>query len=158
MNLTQICTEQFQDPARQWLIKLLMDSAARHGLDPALVLAISSRETNIRNIEGDGGHGRGPMQLDDRSHKIPADWQEHPVGIIDQCCALLATYITWARQQGIPADDVEQVAVAAYNAGPANAKAGWRNGNVDRFTTGKNYSTDVLVRRKVFRSLLNSRA
>ncbi len=34
-------------------------------------MAIASRETNMRNIVGDGGHGYGIMQIDDRSYP---DW------------------------------------------------------------------------------------
>lgn len=33
--------------------------------------ALGSRETNLRNIVGDGGHGYGVWQLDNRSHIIP---------------------------------------------------------------------------------------
>jgi hypothetical protein len=34
---------------------------------PEILMAIASRETNMRNIIGDGGHGYGIMQIDDRS-------------------------------------------------------------------------------------------
>ena len=34
---------------------------------PRDFVAIASRETNMRNIIGDGGHGYGIMQIDDRS-------------------------------------------------------------------------------------------
>ena len=34
-----------------------------------MMLAIASRETNMRNINGDGGHGRGVFQIDDRYHQ-----------------------------------------------------------------------------------------
>src|SRR6266545_4010959 len=38
------------------------------GIGPALMLALASRETNIHNIVGDRGHGRGWLQIDDRFH------------------------------------------------------------------------------------------
>jgi hypothetical protein len=50
-------------------------AAARdHGLDPALLAAIAAQETGGpdtnagRNVVGDGGHGHGLFQIDDRSH------------------------------------------------------------------------------------------
>jgi hypothetical protein len=42
-------------------------AAERYQLPPEILLAIASRETNMRNIIGDGGHGYGIMQIDDRS-------------------------------------------------------------------------------------------
>src|SRR5436190_1777044 len=40
-------------------------------LPAGLLLAIASRETGCRDIAGDGGHGRGLFQIDDRSF---GDW------------------------------------------------------------------------------------
>lgn len=49
-------------------------AAARHGLDPRLLAAVAAQETGGpgsnagRNVVGDGGHGRGVFQIDDRWH------------------------------------------------------------------------------------------
>src|SRR6202011_6404635 len=49
-------------------------AAARHHLDPRLLAAVAAQETggpgadSGRNIVGDGGHGRGVFQIDDRWH------------------------------------------------------------------------------------------
>jgi hypothetical protein len=49
-------------------------AAARHNLDPRLLAAVAAQETggpgsnSGRNIVGDGGHGHGVFQIDDRSH------------------------------------------------------------------------------------------
>jgi hypothetical protein len=49
-------------------------AARRHGLDPRLLAAVAAQETGGpganagRNIVGDGGHGRGLFQIDDRYH------------------------------------------------------------------------------------------
>src|SRR4051812_46990770 len=51
---------------RQWLPDV-QAAAKKYNLDPSLILAVMSRETNGKNIKGDGGHGRGLMQIDDRS-------------------------------------------------------------------------------------------
>jgi soluble lytic murein transglycosylase-like protein len=49
-------------------------AARRHGLDPDLLAAVAAQETGGpgsnagRNVVGDGGHGRGLFQIDDRWH------------------------------------------------------------------------------------------
>jgi hypothetical protein len=51
-------------------------AAARHGLDPELLAAVAAQETGGpganagRNVVGDGGHGRGLFQIDDRWHSF----------------------------------------------------------------------------------------
>lgn len=62
-------TAQYQRAKGQWpFISTISNDA---GLPPALLYAIGSRETNLTNELGDGGHGHGVFQLDDRSHTIP---------------------------------------------------------------------------------------
>src|ERR1700727_1121327 len=49
-------------------------AAAQHGLDPTLLAAVAAQETGGpgsnggSNIVGDGGHGHGLFQIDDRWH------------------------------------------------------------------------------------------
>ncbi|MBV8433965.1 MAG: lytic transglycosylase domain-containing protein [Candidatus Eremiobacteraeota bacterium] len=49
-------------------------AAQRHGVDPCLLAAVAAQETGGpdtnagRNVVGDGGHGRGLFQIDDRWH------------------------------------------------------------------------------------------
>lgn len=51
-------------------------AGARHGVDPRLLAAVAAQETGGpgsncgRNIVGDGGHGRGLFQIDDRWHSF----------------------------------------------------------------------------------------
>lgn len=53
-------------------------AARRHGLDPALLAAVAAQETggpgasSGANIVGDGGHGHGIFQIDDRYHAFAA--------------------------------------------------------------------------------------
>jgi hypothetical protein len=53
-------------------------AARRHGLDPALLAAVAAQETggpesnSGHNILGDGGHGHGVFQIDDRWHAFAA--------------------------------------------------------------------------------------
>jgi hypothetical protein len=52
----------------------ISQAARRYGLDPVLLAAIAAQETggpgadSGRNIVGDGGHGHGLFQIDDRYH------------------------------------------------------------------------------------------
>jgi hypothetical protein len=55
--------EALSGPARQAMGRA---AAKAPHVDRALVEALASRETNMRNIVGDGGHGRGMFQADDR--------------------------------------------------------------------------------------------
>src|ERR687885_333162 len=57
------------------LAKACLDAEAAHGLPHGLLLAVASRETNCRNVIGDGGHGRGVFQIDDPP---PGECPPHP--------------------------------------------------------------------------------
>ena len=52
----------------------IASAARRHGLDPELLAAVAAQETGGpgsnagRNVVGDGGHGHGLFQIDDRWH------------------------------------------------------------------------------------------
>lgn len=123
-------------------------SAHEHGLESTLVFGVMQIESGGRNIIGDGGHGRGLMQIDDRSH---AQWlAAHSSGLdpesnIDYGCAILRADIDYFK------GDV-RAGVAAYNCGPGNAAAGQReSGNPDKYTTGGNYSTRVLEQAAQFK-------
>src|SRR5476651_1344203 len=53
-------------------------AAQRHGLDPVLLAAVAAQETggpganSGANVVGDGGHGHGLFQIDDRYHAFAA--------------------------------------------------------------------------------------
>jgi hypothetical protein len=99
-----------------------IESAARsHGLDPKFLAAVAAQETggpgarSGSNIVGDGGHGRGLFQIDDRWHAFavspaamdPAKNADYAAGMLS---GLLAKYGGDAR-----------AALSAYNAGSPNA-------------------------------------
>jgi hypothetical protein len=74
---------QFERAKKNGWIKTFKSAAATYQLPPEVLMAITSRETNMRNIIEDGGHGYGLMQIDDRSFpewcnsglwKGPARW------------------------------------------------------------------------------------
>lgn len=98
-----------------------------------MLFAVGSRETNLspayaNGTVGDGGHGHGVWQLDDRSHIIPIGF-DTDVHVQAQIAAemLVANF----NQAGawIPA-------LAMYNSGQTD----------DRYTTGHDYGHDVVDR------------
>ncbi len=96
------------------------------GLPEGLLLAVGSRETNLTDETGDGGHGHGVWQLDDRSHQIP---NPYPVDAQAEDAAnhLIGTFRSCGTWLG---------ACAAYNSGQCD----------DRFTTGGDYAADCMAR------------
>jgi hypothetical protein len=148
-----------------------------------LLLAIASRETNLRNVVGGGyfedgkwhetGEDRGLFQINSTYHSRWLDsvpgcdsgtYEEKydsalPVGRVPgltrgakKCRDLLRDRIQAARAHAIPEADVVRVAVAAYNGGSYNAIQGYKQGDPDKYTTGGDYSKDVLARQKAIRS------
>lgn len=147
---------QLHAAKRSGIYQVLHDAAAKHSLGFGYVLAIASRETGLRHIRGDHGHGYGVMQLDDRSHHIPADWETNPERIVSLCCTELASHVAWAERHWpeLTARQHLKVAAAAYNSGRKNTTASIAEGNCDLRTTGQDYGWDVLKRMEMFNDLL----
>jgi len=119
----------------------IASAASRYGVDPALLAAVAAQETGGpgsnagRNIVGDGGHGHGIFQIDDRYHAFAktaaamdpqanADYAAHMIS------GLLQRY----------GGDVHK-ALSAYNAGDPSAR-----GTVTTWQDGKRlgYADSVL--------------
>ncbi|HEV3091646.1 MAG TPA: transglycosylase SLT domain-containing protein [Candidatus Cybelea sp.] len=106
-------------------------AAQRHGLDPDLLAAVAAQETGGpdanagHNIVGDGGHGRGVFQIDDRWHAFastPAAMD--PAKNADYAAGMLAGLL---KQYG---GNVHE-ALSAYNSGSPTAsgtKTRWSDG------------------------------
>lgn len=102
--------------------------------------ALGSRETNLKNVLGDGGHGHGVWQRDNRYWDVDASYLNDVKKQATDAAKLLVelhkTFNTW------------QGAFAAYNAGPTAVKKALSEGKtVDTYTTGGDYAADVLGRR-----------
>jgi len=119
----------------------IASAAGRHDVDPKLLAAVAAQETGGpganagRNIVGDGGHGRGLFQIDDRFHAFarssaamdPAQNADYAAGMIS---GLLHSY----------GGDVHK-ALSAYNAGRPDA-----TGTITQWTDGQRlgYADSVL--------------
>jgi len=141
---------------RGWL-PFFNEASNQFSFPVALLLAIASRESNIQNILGDGGHGRGIMQIDDRSFPDFANsgrWKDPRLNIL-MGARVLSGKQRFLSQRGVDGDLLRRGSVAAYNSGEGNVLRAIRRGlSVDTFTAHRNYSADVLARAAVFAELL----
>ncbi len=152
----------------QWR-SFILESAAKHGVRPEVLAAIIWRESRGGDAltpkgpagTGDGGHGRGLCQVDDRFHKEFVDalidgtpaWQLPGVNI-DYGASILASFLKCFHGD-------EALAVAAYNAGAhavSRAVSTLHPGHprseaikaADSVTTGHDYASAVLAHASAF--------
>jgi soluble lytic murein transglycosylase-like protein len=151
-------------PYRAWRWRhQLLDASNQTGLDINLIVAIMDRETLCGTAPGyfpqgaqgvgDGGHGRGLMQIDDRFHPaFCADialWGDPFQNIL---------YGSTLLRTGIRALNDTNKGICSYNAGVNRVrKSGAQTLNeLDALTTGGNYVSDVLQRQLMFTKLSTS--
>jgi hypothetical protein len=101
------------------------------------------------------GWGRGLLQVDyQQAFAQTGDWRD-PAANINYGCHELAGNITYFTKLAPAGVDPQRAGIAAYNCGRAGVMRAVNAGyDVDQFTTGKNYSTDVLHRMAWFQSLV----
>ena len=135
--------------------------ASRKNRVPTEILAgIASRESRAgKHLNKEGydpeKQAYGIMQVDERFHKREGktpDDQAH----IDQAARILRQYRDDMdkKHPEWPEQDRWRAAVASYNFGPGNVKS---LENLDKGTTGNNYSEDVMQRARVYRERLWAR-
>lgn len=162
--------------ANGWL-PMFTGAGAPYGYSPQLLLAIASRETNIMNIVGDvqhdGPHGFGLMQIDKGSYPdfcLSGQWKNVEASIRMGALVLHSKQIEIQHGQGakiaktrsypafvgapIPDADLNRCSIAAYNAGIGAYYGFTAHQDPDRFTTGHDYSADVIARMLIFAGLL----
>lgn len=138
------------------------EAETRAELPRGLLLAIASRETDMNDVVGDGGHGRGLFQIDDRSHTsfLAKHGASGPGGkppvkeAAKYAAQLVRDNLEFGSRKGVPERDRLKFALSAYNAGPGGALKGWEAGDSDARTTGADYGRDVLARFAHFQALL----
>ncbi len=106
-------------------------AAARHDLDPRLLAAVAAQETggpgsdSGHNVVGDGGHGRGLFQIDDRSHAFARSGAAmDPAANADYAASILQSNLQ--RYGGNV-----RAALSAYNTGSPSAtgtRTDWGDG------------------------------
>ena len=132
---------------------------------PFLLMAICSRESNFGlalspSMTGDNGHGRGLMQIDDRSHGDwirGHNWKDPATNVEYGADVWLDNYNYFTDHMDLVDSDYMKLiwaATAAYNCGAGNVNKALSSGaDVDSRTTGRNYSADVRARMKFIVSL-----
>lgn len=151
--------EQLEIIKREGWLKFFEDAANKYAVDKYVLMAIASRETNCSPVYaychkfGDNGHGRGLMQIDDRSHKrflAKHDGKPQPEPSIIYGTNLLRSNLN--RYAG----DYHK-AIAAYNTGPGNVDKSIKAGrSPDSTTAHGNYGADVIYRATVFKQLMEA--
>lgn len=146
------------------IIKLV---AREQGLDPLLIAAIGQQESRWGQAlsppgpggTGDGGHGRGIMQIDDRSWGdwlSSNDWTD-PYSNVSKGARILNANISYFSSKGLMDSDLIAAAVAAYNTGAGNVSKSLAAGrSVDATTANGSYSSSVLSRLASFTAAAQS--
>lgn len=128
---------QAERALRDW--PFIPEVEKKYGLTPGLLLAVGSRETNLVNKVGDGGHGHGVWQQDDRWWKVPAGFDQDVRAQAEKAGDMLADNYAALKDWS--------AAIAAYNAGVTGVKSALAAGkSADSATTGGDYAADVLGR------------
>ena len=144
---------------------ILISAAGQYRHRPEVLAGIMMRETAGGTSHlldcigpagrGDGGHGHGLMQIDDRSFPefCQSDRWADPKWNILMGAEVLAGKLQALRKltaihliYGMEAEDMERAAIAAYNCGAGRVVQALTEGkDVDAHTAGKNYSSRVLA-------------
>ena len=154
--------EQFQDELAEIAARgyeaLIAQAAVAAGFQPSLIAGIGSRESNWGLIlrppgaggTGDRGHGRGLMQIDDRTWATwlnANNWQDAATNIRKGCAILADNRQFFVALLSGAELLILRAALAGYNAGPGNVLNDIRAGrDIDHHTAGGDYSRDVLNR------------
>src|ERR1022692_1634812 len=149
----QQLASQLADVRANGLFADLAAAAQANSLPLSWVLAIGSRETNLRAIRGDFQkgqyHGIGILQIDIQhgiAEEASADgtWATDPQPLIDYGVKLLASNLAEVKTS-LPLrdmDDQMKIASAGYNCGITRALAAAMDGDCDVRTTGHDYGSD----------------
>lgn len=183
MSLKSILKSQYEYAKLRGWIPHFVAAGAKHDFTTADLMAVASRETNMRNIKGDlrDGyfHGFSLMQLDIDSHREwieSGKWQDVATAIEKGAAALAEkrTQILKVSKQAsakvrfssgrtatftprkLTEEALRHCAFAAYNCGLASYYHYSIGNDIDRGTTGKDYGRDVIARAAIFQQFLDA--
>jgi hypothetical protein len=129
-------------------------AADETALPPALLAALSSRESRCGNVLdhsgfGDGGNAFGILQVDRRFHALAGLPDPTSQTHISQAAGILKSFLaeTTTKFPSASAARQLQAAVAAYNCGAGHVAS---PETADAITTGHDYSNDVWERAKFY--------
>jgi hypothetical protein len=175
---------QFDRAVRSGWLSHFVEAAKTHTtsfFDAADLMGIGSRETNLDakwlTKAGDGGHGYGLLQADVGSFPEwikSGKWRDAREGIlmgalilmqkwrdIEKCTgqrvsvrsSRTGTIFTFIAKR-LAGAERQKVTIASYNAGRWAHYAVSKGLNADKYTTGGDYSADVIARAEFFRPLV----
>lgn len=164
---------QFKRSQKSGWLPFFQSAANDYQFEESLLMAVASRETNIKNIVGDGGHGYGIMQIDDRSFPDwchSGAWKDAEQAIIKGASVLDDKRTFVEKNQGkkitfgkkysfvgkdhLTAGEILRIAVSSYNCGVWAYYNVSQGKDVDATSTGKDYSADVKRRQDAFAEYL----
>lgn len=170
--------QQYQRAQKQGYDEEFDKASQRTGIRKEVLMGVGSRETNMRNIIGDGGRGAGLMQVDigtDAAFKASGAWKDAGASIqrgadilkekFDWLIKMSGKDVSFKDKQGtqrkftvpkLEGEDLEQTALAMYNSGIWGAYHRAQGRSPDRGTTGGDYSQDVLARSEYFKQFAES--
>jgi hypothetical protein len=147
------------------------------GISGALMLALGLRESDLQNINNPDQTDHGCFQISDIYHD---DWLRSEPGCkektwtaveghtaaesgycprytpaLNYALKMLKANRLAAMRLGVPENKAVRFAVAAYNAGFGGAMRGWREGDVDKYTTGDDYSDWTMRHRLIIQHWLD---
>lgn len=133
--------------------------SAKYEIPVAIIAGIGSRESHWGLAltppgpggTGDGGHGRGLMQVDDRWHVNfinSGKWADATENIIYGCAVLKNSMYLFEKRLGwTMSEKLLRAGIAGYNCGPSRALQAYNDGqDIDYYTTGRDYSRNVFER------------
>lgn len=148
------------------------------GISGSLMLSLGLRESRLKNINNPAQSDHGGFQISELYH---ADWLRTEPGcpegtwvavaghtaVEDGYCPRYTPALTYAlkmlkgsvsfgMRQGVKETDAVRFAVAAYNAGGGGALRGFKEGDVDKYTTGGDYSGWVMRHRLIIQHWLDA--
>lgn len=140
------------------MMTYIREAAKQTGIDPAIIAAIISRESNCgttlcENGWAKKGKGYGVMQVDSNSHTPKTAEGPTSLAHILQGANILRELIKNIKEDVKPSWPPEwqiRGAIAAYNFGPDDVRT---MANLDKGSTGHDYSSDVLARAQYFKRI-----